>query len=169
MLAISATPILTPRLELRRTRVEDAEAMFDALRDPAMYAFIPRDPPQSVADVSQRFARITQEVAPDRDAQWLNWTVWRRESSAPIGMTEATISPGNAAQIAYMIDPRHWRRGYASEAVAAMLEALTSSGAVSFEACLDVRNHASRALMQSLGFTLAHTADGDEIWRRQSG
>lgn len=165
MLPISRDPIFTPRLELRRTRAEDAAAMFDALRDPEMYAFIPRSAPARVDEVERRFARVMQETAPDRPEQWLNWTVWLRETGAGIGTIEATVKPDHRAEIGYLFDPKVWRRGYAREAVGAMLDHLKAQGAVSFEASIDIRNDASKALAAALGFSHFETRGLDETWR----
>jgi [ribosomal protein S5]-alanine N-acetyltransferase len=168
MLAASREPIVTPRLELRRTRAEDAAAMFDALRDPIMYLYIPRAPPANVADVEARFARVRQEIAPGRAEQWLNWTVWLRETGAGIGTIEATVTPSDKVSIGYLFDPRVWRHGFAREAVAAMLEHLAICGAVSFEASIDIRNAASKALASSLGFRRVETKGADERWLRDA-
>ena len=167
MLVVSRDPIFTPRLELRRTRAEDAAAMFDALRDPRMYAFIPRGAPVKVADVEARFARVIQETAPDRLDQWLNWTVWLREANTGLGTIEATVKPDHRTEIGYLFDTRVWRRGYAREAVSAMINHLSQNGAASFEASIDIRNTASKALAASLGFTHVETRGIDEIWRRE--
>lgn len=166
MLAISRDPLLTPRLELRRTRTQDAAAMFEALRDPLMYTYIPRSAPANVADVETRFARVMQETAPNRLEQWLNWTVWLRETGAGIGTIEATVKPNHSAEIGYLFDPKVWRRGYAGEAVGAMIEHLRAQGAVSFEASIDIRNDASKALVAKLGFAHIETRGLDEFWRR---
>jgi RimJ/RimL family protein N-acetyltransferase len=168
MLNVSPDPIFTERLVLRRTRTADAAAMFEALRDPAMYAFIPRSAPTHVADLEARFARVMQETAPDRLDQWLNWTVWLRETGAGIGTIEATVKPDRRAEIGYLFDPRVWRRGYAHDAVGAMLDHLRRNGAASFEASIDIRNTASKALAASLGFAHAETRGIDETWRRNS-
>jgi [ribosomal protein S5]-alanine N-acetyltransferase len=166
MLQVSRDPIFTQRLELRRTRVADAAAMFEALRDPLMYTFVPRDAPTRVADVEQRFARVTQETAPTRAEQWLNWTVWLRESGAGIGTIEATAKPDHRVEIGYLFDARIWRRGYAREAVSAMLDHLKACGATEFEASIDIRNTASKALALSVGFQHVATMGADETWRR---
>ncbi|MGQ0533256.1 MAG: GNAT family N-acetyltransferase [Caulobacteraceae bacterium] len=166
MLEVSRDPILTPRLELRRTRAEDAPAMFEALRHPEMYAFIPRSAPTSVADVEERFVRVTQETAPDRAEQWLNWTAWLRDTGAPLGTIEATVNPDRGVSIGYLFDPRVWRRGYAHEAVGAMLDHLAACGAAGFEASIDIRNAASKALAASLGFHHVASVGADETWRR---
>lgn len=168
MLIVSREPIATVRLELRRTQLEDAAAMFDALRDPAIYAFIPRAPPETVSDVAARFARIMQETAPDRAEQWLNWTVWLREGTAPIGMVEATVDPAQDVSIGYMFGPRWQGRGYAREAVAAMLACLAQCGARQLEASIDARNAASLKLVKALGFQFLRDDGGDQIWRRSA-
>lgn len=166
MLAASSTPLLTPRLELRRTRVADAAAMFAALRDPAIYAFIPRAAPRTAEELAARFARVIEETAPGRAEQWLNWTVWLRETGAALGMVEATVDAAHGVAVAYLFDPQVWRRGYAREATGAMIAHLTAQGARGFEALIDVRNEASRALAAALGFTHVSTHGIDETWRR---
>ncbi len=166
MLTASREPIFTPRLELRRTRSDDAAAMFEALSDPLMYEFIPRSAPATVADVELRFLRVMHETAPDRLDRWLNWTVWLCETGTGIGTIEATVKPGHRVEIGYLFDPRVWRRGYGREAVGAMIEHLRTQGATSFEASIDIRNIASKALATALGFTHVETRGLDEFWRR---
>ncbi|MCX7357459.1 MAG: GNAT family N-acetyltransferase [Alphaproteobacteria bacterium] len=166
MLNIPTEPIFTRRLELRRTRIEDATAIFQALRDPLMYHYVPRSAPANVSEVEQRFARVIQETAPDRLDQWLNWTVWLRDGGAGLGTIEATVKPGQRVEIGYLFDPRVWRRGFAREGVGAMIEHLSQNGAASFEAVIDIRNIASKALVTSLEFTHAETRGLDEYWRR---
>ncbi len=166
MLTVSREPLFTARLELRRTRREDATAMFDALKDPLMYQFIPRSAPADVNDVELRFLRVMHETAPDRLDQWLNWTVWLRESGVGIGTVEATVKPGNRVEIGYLFGPRFWRCGFGREAVAAMIDRLKTQGAVSFEASIDIRNTASKALATALGFAHIETRGLDETWRR---
>lgn len=168
MLSVSREPLFTTRLELRRTRLEDAAAMFDALRDPCIYAFIPRTPPADASELAARFARTTIESAPDRAAQWLNWTVWLREGNTPLGMVEATIDPTRSASIGYLFDPRQWGRGYAREAVAAMLDHLAQCGARQFEASIEERNEGSLKLVAALGFQFVSQEGGDRIWRRSA-
>ncbi len=133
MLEVSREPLFTTRLELRRTRIEDAAAMFGALRHPEMYRYVPHKTPASTADLELRFRRVMQETAPDRFDQWLNWTVWRIEDGAPLGTIEATVQHDVAA-IGYMFAPTAWGHGYATEAVKAMMDHLKARGAVAFKA-----------------------------------
>lgn len=166
MLAVSRDPIFTPRLELRRTRVEDAAAMFEALRHSEMYRYVPHKTPATTADLEMRFARVMQETAPDRLEQWLNWTVWRHDDGAPLGTVEATVDQHHAASIGYIFDSRTWGNGYATEAVKAMMDHLRAQGALVFKAEIDIQNDASKAVVRRLGFTHTSTEGADEFWRR---
>jgi RimJ/RimL family protein N-acetyltransferase len=168
MLDVSRESLFTPRLELRRTRVEDAAAMFEALRHPEMYLYVPHKTPNSAEDVEARFARVTQEIAPDRLDQWLNWTVWRREGGVPLGTIEATVKPDHSAEIGYMFDPRIWGQGYAREAVQAMLDHLSARGAFRFDAGINIQNASSKALVSRLDFKHVRTEGADEFWQRLS-
>lgn len=141
--------------------------MFDVLRDPETYTYISRSAPKSVADVEEHFARLTQETAPDRADQWLNWIVWLRDSETPVGMVEATVYPDNVVFIGYVFDPRHHRRGYGYESTAEILRYLRGCGAKSFTGTIDIRHIASRALAIKLGFKHVSTAGLDETWTRE--
>jgi len=165
MIDVSRAPLFTPRLELRRTRVEDAAAMFEALRHPEMYRYVPHKTPATIADVETRFARVMQETAPDRLDQWLNWTVWLRENGAPLGTVEATVNQHQSASIGYIFDPRVWGHGYATEAVKAMMDHLRTQGALVFKAEIDIQNDASKAVVRRLGFRHERTEGADEFWR----
>src|SRR5690606_30402422 len=126
------------------------------LSDPRIYEFIAREAP-SLGELAARFARISRRTAPDRADQWLNWIVRRRSDGAPVGMVEATVRPDNVVSIAYMLSSAYWRRGYAAEAVRMMIDLLVAAGARGFEAVIDVRNEASRALVAKLGFRKVET------------
>jgi [ribosomal protein S5]-alanine N-acetyltransferase len=170
MLALPDAPITTERLTLRPLRLEHAAAMWQVLRDPAIYAWIDRAPPAAPGEVEARFARIAHSVADGREEQWLNWTVWTRADGAPIGIVEATVPPSRVVHIAYMFASRVWGRGFAREAVAAAMDAMTAAGAYVFEAVIDARNTASIALARRLGFRRIGARAGDdgsadEIWR----
>ncbi len=176
-LAISLEPIVTERLALRPVETAHAEAMWPVLREPALYQWIARAPPAALSDVEARLQRTSVRIAEGRADQWLNWTVWLREQDEAIGIVESTVPPSRVVEIAYMFAPRHWGRGYANEAVRAAMEALATGGAAAFEATIDTRNAASRALAAKLGFRLIETRpSGDiiagapsleEVWRRE--
>jgi [ribosomal protein S5]-alanine N-acetyltransferase len=167
---------LTERLLLRPVAVSDAGAFWPALGDRALYRWTARPPPDSLADLEARFARISQRSAEGRADQWINWTVWLRDRRTAIGMVETTVPPSGAAALAYLFASAFWGRGFAHEAVRAAIAALGVGGVVTFEATIDTRNAASRALAAKLGFRLIETRPSDdmiagapsleEVWRR---
>lgn len=140
--------------------------MFEALKHPDTYTYLPRSAPESVAEVTDRFAHVMHETAPDREEQWFNWTVWLRETGTPLGTIEATEGGRDfGTEIGYLFSPSVWANGYASEAVAAMLDELADGGAIEFRARIDIRNEASKALVKRLGFRHVHTRGLDEHWK----
>ena len=179
MIEVSREPFRTERLLLRPAAVTDATAMWPVLGDPALYQWIARRPPASRADVEDRMARISQRTAEGRADQWLNWTVWLPESGNAVGIVETTVPPTHVASIAYLFGRAFRGHGYASEAVGAVIALLEAAGMVAFEATIDARNLASRALALRLGFTLIETRPSDdiiagapsieEVWLRERG
>lgn len=168
MLAVSRATLLTPRTILRRTRLEDAPAMFEALKAPEIYAFVPRQPPRDVSDMAAHSARVMPETAPYRSERWLNWTVWRRQDGAALGAVEASMRGDHTAAIGYMFGLGYRGQGYARESVGAMLEELARCGARRFEASIDIRNAPSQRLAQTLRFQHEMTRGIDQIWRRDA-
>ncbi|HYD74221.1 MAG TPA: GNAT family N-acetyltransferase [Candidatus Binatia bacterium] len=176
MIEVSREPFRTERLMLRPVAVADAAAIWPVLGDPALYQWIARKPPASSAEIEDRFARISRRTADGRADQWLNWTVWLRESGDAVGIVETTVPPNAPASIAYLFGRAFWGRGYASEALVAVIARLENAGVVAFEATIDTRNVQSRALASRLGFTLVQTRPSEdviggapsmeEIWRR---
>ena len=179
MLSVSTAPIVTPRLILWPVHPAHAAALWPILSNPALYAWIAREPVRTLSDVERRLARIAQRTAPNRVEQWLNWTVRQRDTGEAIGIVENTVAPSQSVQVAYLFSPPIWRQGYASEAMHAALGAMQNAGALSFEATIDTRNAASRALTSKLGFRLIETRASDdviagapsveELWRRDLG
>lgn len=176
MLDVPTTPIVTERLELMPVTPTHVYALWPVLSDPALYRWIPRQPPSTPADVEARLRRISQRTAPGRDDQWINWTVLRQDTGEAIGMVETTVPPSNVVLIAYMFGSSIWRQGFATEAMRAAIATLEAAGAAAFEATIDTRNQASRALAAKLGFRLVETRASDdiiadvpsmeEVWRR---
>lgn len=152
--------IRTVRLLLEPLAHEHAAELFPALSDPRLYSFIPRDPPRTVAELETRLRRIEVRCAPCRQELWLNWTV-RTEGQA-IGRIEVTVRDDRTALLAYELAPTHWGRGLATEACAAVLEALWTEYPLDrIIAEVDTRNAPSIKLLERLAFTrtATHLAD----------
>ena len=145
------TPASTERLVFESLTTAHAAELALFLADPALWRWIPRDPP-SAADVARRFAVIAVVERPNGD-RWLNWVVRRRADAQAVGQVEVTAHPDGRAQLAYFVFVPFQRNGYAREACAAALACLREHcGVRHVEAAVDTRNEPSQRLLRALGF-----------------
>jgi len=152
--------LATPRLVLEPLVAGHAAEMFDMLADPAIYEF-ENAPPESVEWLRERYRKLESRRSGDGREAWLNWVV-RVPGERAMGFVQATVHPEGWADIAYVFASAHWGRGYAGEAVAAMMDELASSfGVTRCEAVYKSANGRSRRLLDRLGF--AEPRDKREI------
>ena len=152
-------------ISLEPLRIDHAPAMLAGLSDPAAYAFLPDDPPESLAALQARYRRQAVGRSPDGSALWLNWVIRRQSDGALLGTTQATVT-GDLATVAYHVFPPHWRQGIGRAALAATLGLVFDFAGVTLaRALVDTRNHASRALLASLGFTAARTIERADFFK----
>ena len=148
----------TARLTLEPQMAQHAEAMFRVLSDPAIYEF-ENEPPRSVEWLRERYAKLESRRSADGSQHWLNW-VLRRADGELIGYVQATVYADGRAGVAYELASAHWRHGYVSEAIAAMVDALVAHyGVVRLSAVLKRANHRSLGLLRRLGFVPAADTD----------
>jgi [ribosomal protein S5]-alanine N-acetyltransferase len=168
-----ASPIAfeSPRLRVESLRTAHAAKLFPALRDPRVYTFISEDPPASVEDLEARFGRYLKGPAPFSGTLFLNWAVCLKSCEDYIGTLQATTDIGRRrASVAYLLGPQFWGKGFASEAVGALLAWLFSRGDVdSAEARIDTRNDRSIRLVRRLGFELVEVVRKAEFFKGSWG
>lgn len=167
----------TPRLVLEPLVRVHAALLYPGLRDPALYTFIPKEPPASVETLAARFERLERRASPDGSERWLNWAARRADApavgasgagtsgadasaagatapdaSAYVGQLEATVSPDGTASIAYFVFASAQRTGYGAEGALAVVSFLFGEGVSAVLAYLDTRNVASMKLVEKIGF-----------------
>lgn len=158
--ALAMRTIETGRLLLEPQTVLHAEEMFAVLSDPAIYEY-ENAPPPSAEWLRARFEKLASRRSPDGAEQWLNWVV-RLRGGVLIGYVQATLYADGRAGIAYEFASRHWGKGYAGEAVGAMIAELAGRHGVKwFSAVLKRTNRRSLGLLQRLGFV----AGAEELYR----
>lgn len=147
-------PVLqTARLRLEPLTVEHAAEVFETMRDPRLYEFVPHAPPENLSELETRFRRLTVRGSPCRDEQWLNWILRLRSTNACIGRVEATVRLDHRAFLAYELGTAHQGQGLATEACAAMIAHLFETYPLDeLAAEIDTRNEPSRRLLERLGF-----------------
>ena len=154
----------TGDLTLEPQTATHAEEMFAVLSDPAIYAY-ENAPPRSLEWLRERFTRLESRRSPDGRKQWLNWVV-RLRGAGLIGYVQATLREDGRASIAYVLSSRYWGRGFASEAVQAMIAELVEHYQVNtLTAVLKRENLPSGRLLERLGFSPDRQclADADEL------
>jgi RimJ/RimL family protein N-acetyltransferase len=149
----TASELHTPRLLLRPLRDDDAEALFGIFSDAAVMRHWSSAP---WTDPAQARQRIAADAAGHAAGEHLALGIVRRDDGRLIGRcTLFDLWPScRRAQVGYILEAPAWGRGFAAEAVRALLrhgfEALDLNRV---EADIDPRNTASARLLQRLGFT----------------
>jgi RimJ/RimL family protein N-acetyltransferase len=143
----------TPRLVLNALAVSDAVLIGDALRDPALYRYLPQPIPADEAEVRALVARWSGGSR-DPDLLWMNWIGVETATLARVGLFQVTIEPAErTARIGYIIFTAMQRRGFGREGVGALVADLEAREDVDLIlAEISEANRASRALIESLGF-----------------
>jgi RimJ/RimL family protein N-acetyltransferase len=152
------------RIRLDPLRVADAEEMAVVLGAPELYGFIGGEPP-ALSELTDRYRRQVVGRSLDGREEWLNWIV-RLEGTA-IGYVQATVHEGTRAVVAWVIGVPWQGRGYATEAVRAMIVVLRARGVTRIEAYI-VPGHAASEVVAAragLAATGQLDSDGEQAWR----
>lgn len=156
-------PLLTQRLILRPLVLADAEGLF-AYRRESSVATMQGWAPASAADAATFIEALAGVPFGCRGA-WSQLAVVEADGAALVGDVAARVDPlGLRAEIGFTIAPAHQRRGYAAEAVGAMMQELVAVvGIRRFTARALAVNAASIALLTRLGF-IRYGGERDEVW-----
>jgi RimJ/RimL family protein N-acetyltransferase len=150
--------IRTPRLVLEPQVRAHAEAMFDVLRDPAIYTY-ENAPPPSLEWLRERYRKLESRRSADGRERWLNWVI-RSGDGRLAGYVQATVGEDRVAAIAYELGSTWWGQGLASDAVAAMIDELHAHYEVRrLCAVFKTANARSRRLLERLAFAAASAED----------
>lgn len=144
------------RLELAPLEAAHAKAFWPHAQTEALYAFVPIEPPASMAELMAWFAQLAAGAPARLDEEWLNWAVVLPDENTVAGIVQATVLRDCEAEVSYLIAPAFWGRGIGITAVRAMVEWLRRERAVvTLRAVADSRNQRSQSLLEALGFVLA--------------
>lgn len=144
--------IRSERLLLRRFAAHDASGLAAYRSDPDVARFQSWDAPFALAQAS---ALIAGFAAGDPDEPgWFQWAIERVDEPGIVGdLGVNLLDDERQAAIGYSMDPAFQGRGYATEAVARMLDHLfDEKGLRRVSAECDTRNDSSVRLLERLGF-----------------
>jgi ribosomal-protein-alanine N-acetyltransferase len=152
--ARSFVELATARFRLRRIVPSDVGVIFRGLSDPRVIAHYGVS--YESLDATQHQMDWFEEIHAAGTGVW--WGICERGADdALIGACGVNDVKAEhlRGELGYWLLPGHWRRGTATECVGAVLEhAFDAMGLHRVGADVDVDNHASRRLLERLGFRL---------------
>jgi RimJ/RimL family protein N-acetyltransferase len=145
--------IVTERLVLRRAREDDLAEMHAVLSDRQAMRYWSTPPHTQLAETREWLAKMIEDHGSARDDYLIEL------DGRVIGKAGCYRLP----EIGYILHPDHWRRGYAREALSAVIAAIFARHDVpALTADVDPRNRASLDLLLKLGFQV--TARARNTW-----
>jgi len=147
-------PITTDRLVVRRFREEDAQAFHGWRSDADVACYTLWEHPYSMAEAIA-FCREQANFDEFPVGNWVQVFIEERETGVPVGDIGLGLNADgdDALHVGYSIHRDHWGKGYATEAVGAVIPIVGKAiGATSVKAEIDVRNPASGKVLSKLGF-----------------
>ena len=160
--------LITERLLLRRSVAGDAETISAYRSDPAVHAMQWVGPQRTRTGYAPR-SREMEDRKPGDPGGWVQFTVEARDGGivGDVGLSPADGEAG-VIEVGYTIDPRFQSRGYATEAVKALVDyALTTLDADIVRAYAGAENTPSIRVMEKVGMRLMERfqgSDGQETW-----
>jgi RimJ/RimL family protein N-acetyltransferase len=144
---MTAPTLRTPRLLLRQLRLADAPSLHIALSDKSHMQWWSSAEHKSVAETEAYISRNASE-----DEKHLCWAITERDEQA-LGWVILIPRREGVQEIGYIVRPDCGGRGFAREAVAAVIEyGFSELGLRRIMADIDPDNTASIRLVEALGF-----------------
>ncbi len=154
--------ITATRTALREVSAADLDDLIEINGDPEVTRFLPYETWSSASDASAWLQRMTGLAASGSARQLV---IVRRTDSKVIGtvLVFKYEEGSQRIELGYVLGRRHWRQGYAAEALRALIGHVFGEwGIRRIEAEVNPLNLASNALLRSLGFT--HEGTLRERW-----
>lgn len=160
MTAAGAYFLSSRRLGFRRWHEQDLELALGLWGDPRVTRLIDARGRLSPDEVRQRLER---EIAGEREHAVQYWPMFLLEDGEHVGCCGLRPRAGSGLvyELGVHVRSSHWGRGFAEEACRAVIDhAFSRLGASGLFAGHNPDNHASRRLLQKLGFRHTH----DELY-----
>ena len=174
------TPIRTERLLLRNVEESDLEAILEQRNHPDVARYQSWALPYTREAAEELVSALVAMDGPKND-EWWQATICDADDGTIFGDIAVRLEfDGRIAKVGYQLDPAHWGRRYATEALQAVVAYLFGDVGVNrVGASLDPENPASAMVLERCGFSYeGHSpgsfwvedvcSDGWEAWRSRS-
>jgi ribosomal-protein-alanine N-acetyltransferase len=149
----------TERLILRKLTADDAEALYRIYHEPGVLEYFAHGPPESIdaerADIQRHLLYY------ERHGFGL-WATTLRESGELIGrcgLLAQQVDDAQEIEVAYLLSPRFWGRGLASEAARAIRDfAFYTLGHSHLVSIIHPGNRASKRVATAIGMAFSKTS-----------
>jgi RimJ/RimL family protein N-acetyltransferase len=145
-----ADEIRTERLLLRRATYDDAIPMHRIMRDPIAMRYWSNPPHEQVEETERWMASMVDADPAESDDFIVTLD----------GKLIGKLGTWKIPEIGFLIDPAHWGKGYASEALTAFIRRRRNLGSTELTADVDPRNLSSIMLLARHGFMETGRAKG---------
>lgn len=145
-------PIETERLVVRGAQIGDVDALHRRRNHPDAARYQDWELPFPLEAARTLVVGAASSAHPTVGDWWMATIVERASESIVGDIAFRLESIGRAATMGYTLHPDHWGRGYATEAVGAMIDRLIDTGVRRVSASIDPENVASARLLERLGF-----------------
>jgi ribosomal-protein-alanine N-acetyltransferase len=145
--------ILTARLNLQPISPDDCQSIHAKNSFPEVAKFNTIGIPKSIKDTEELLTPLFEKQEPEKGQQ-LGWTIRLKEDDSLIGELGMRLSTPkyNKGEIHYSLLPSHWNKGYATEAVKALLHyGMETLGLHRIEAGVHTQNIRSIQLLEKVG------------------
>lgn len=140
----------TERLILRRFTLEDAKEVFENWgSDDEVSKYVRWNTHKSIDDAIVYLESVMEKYENDE----FEWALTLKDTGELIGAMCAFISEDDRYEVGYNTARKHWRKGYTTEALRAVMNYLINDVGIRRFRCSHAKlNPASGAVMQKVGF-----------------
>lgn len=133
------------KLQLEPLNINHAPEMFEVLKDPLIYQYIPDMPPSSLEVLIKRYKFLSDESSSESNQLWFNWLIRIKNTNECAGYIQATTYPDNTGDFAFVLSSKYWGQGIAYEASLLAMDFLQKQHDIK-ELYATVSNHNNRSI-----------------------
>src|SRR5690625_2201522 len=109
-------------LVIEPLKKDHASKLFEVLKDPIIYIYIPEESPTGEEALADKFNVLSKGAPSHLGELWLNYAVYDSDISRYVGTVQATIFMNDKkASVAYILNSKYWGKGYATKDLLLMI------------------------------------------------